>query len=939
MSEGELTRAVERVGTPRVFAVPSDDIAVYPSGTVTLLFTDIEDSTRKWELDEDTMALVVAHHDDVLRGVIEGCGGTVFKTVGDAFHAVFNDAADAVIAAALVQRRVAEERWPMDTDLRVRCALNTGVCELRDNDYFGQMVNRCARLESIAHGGQVVMADATHALVVDRLSPDLTCVDLGPQQLKDLARPERVWQLSVEGLRSEFPPLESLSNPKLQTNIPAETSTFLGRADEVAQVGALLEQSRLLTIVGPGGVGKTRLALHAAIEQVDGSGDGVWFVDLAPLRDPQHVVGAVTRAIGVRDDPARDPIDHLVDACTDRNMLIVLDGCEHLVDAVAKVADQLLRHCPRVDILATSREPLRVHGEQRYELEPMSIPDGALELDRLGGVAAVELFVERARMQQPRFALSAENAAPIVQICRALDGIPLAIELAAARLDAMSLEALARRVEQPFTVLTGGARADQPRMQTLTALIDWSWDLLTSLEQVVLRRLSVVPGRFTLDSGAQLAARGDDLLVDDEASDVIISLVRKSLLRVHDDGRYSMLDMIRAYSASRLADDGDGARRFRHIVHRELCLEAAREASAQIPGPDQRAWSARIDGDYDNIVAAIDRAKGDDDVARGVDLVTALFEYWGSSGRSSYAVGALHELLDGGGEALEPALRCRALADLAAHEMRQGNYGAANLHAGDAISSARELGNDELLVRALTSVAFTEIGAIDDAVKCHEEALAVARRVGNDYLLARALQSLQFSESAAGRGDESVRSLEDERMVRARIGDAAGEALALSNLADEQLQRGDDNAAQRCLAEAFALLERHPSATVEAPARLNAGWADLGCGDRVGAAREFRRALDVARRAGLLSDVDYALLGLAQTADRAEDAVVLHGAADALLGARGEQLQPLESSRRDRDKRRLRASCGDDVFDRDYARGRELGRVDATAFALSVVPS
>jgi tetratricopeptide (TPR) repeat protein len=449
----------------------------------------------------------------------------------------------------------------------------------------------------------------------------------------------------------------------------------------------------------------------------------------------------------------------------------------------------------------------------------------------------------------------------------------------------------------------------------------------------------VVPGRFALDVGARLAARGDDLLVDDEASDVIISLVRKSLLRVHDDGRYSMLDMIRAYSASRLADDGDEARRLRHVVHRELCLESAHEAAAQMPGPDQRAWSARIDGDYDNIVAAIDRAAGDDDVTRGVELVTVLFEYWGSSGRSAYAVGALHDLLESGGALLAPALRCRALADLAAHEMRQGNYESANGHAGAAIGLARELGDDELLVRALTSVALTEVGAVDDAVACHEEALAVARRLANDYLLARALQALQFSLSAAGRGEESERSLEDERTVRARIGDAAGEALALSNLADEHLQRGDDDAARHCLLQAFALLERHPSATVEAPARLNAGWAELGGGDRVAAAREFRRALDVARRAGLLSDVDYALLGLAQTAERVEDAVTLHGAADALLEARGEQLQPVESARRDSDQRRLRATCSDGVFDRDYARGRTLGRVDATAFALSVVPA
>ncbi len=939
MSEGDLTETDERAHAPvgaQSSAAPADDLVVLPSGTVTLLFTDIEGSTRRWELDEDVMARVVARHDELLHDVVGSCGGSVFKTVGDAFHAVFTDAAAAVVAAAMVQRRVFTEEWPLETPVRVRCALHTGVCELRDGDYFGQMVNRVARLEGVAHGGQVVMSDATHGLVVDRLPADLTCVDLGPQQLKDLSRPERVWQLSVSGLPCEFPPLVSLSNPDVLTNIAAERSSFLGRGRELEELSALLDQSRLVTIVGPGGVGKTRLASHAAVERVERIRDGVWFVDLAPLRDSQHVVGAITRAIGVRDDPAREPMAHLIDTCADREMLIVLDNCEHLIDTVATVADKMLQHCPAVSLLATSREPLRIHGEQRYQLEPMSVPDDVpARLDALGGVAAVELFCERARMQQPGFALTPENAPEVVRICRALDGIPLAIELAAARMDTMPIGALAGRIEQPFALLTAGVRSDQPRMQTLEALIDWSWALLIPPEQVVMGRLSVAPGSFTLEAGARLVARHDDQLPEDSAADCMLSLVRKSLLQALDDGRYTMLVTIRAYASRRLAEHGPDAVRVRRVAHREIYTDLAREAEPHMPGPDHAEWTARLALEHDNFVAAIDRATSDDDVRGGLLLATALYEYWGTSGHSAYAVGALQTLVDHAGDTVEPALRCRALSDLAVHEMRRGDYEAANRHSIDAVWLARDLRDDALLVRALTSSGLTEVGAIDQAMVFHDEALALARTIGDDYLLARALQARQFSQSAAGCSDESVRCLEEERAVRGRMRDAVGEALALSNLADEHLQRGDDDAARTYVTEALAILDEHASATVEAPARLNAGWAELSRGDRAAAAREFRRALEVARRAGLLSDVDYAILGLAQTAPHADDAAALHGASDALLQARDEQLQPLESVRRDADQARLRSELGDEAFGAHYERGRRLAYGDAVTLALS----
>ena len=376
---------------------PSEPAAaqrVPPSGMVTLLFTDVEGSTKLWEAHPDAMRVALARHDTLVRTAVESRGGYVFKTVGDAFCAAFPDPATAVAAAVAIQRDVTGEEWPATTPVRVRIAIHTGTCDERDGDYFGRPVNRVARLEAIAHGGQTLVSGTTAGLLTDHRPGDVALVDLGRHRLKDLDQPEHVWQLTVDGLPNDFPALRSLSNPRLQTNLPVQTTNFLGRDRELTELTDLLSTARLVTIVGPGGVGKTRLALQTSVELLDGSGDGVWLVELAPVADPGQVVATVTRALGIRDDPTRDPLEYLVDVCLDRDTLIVLDNCEHVLDAVAKLANELLQRCPLVALIATSREPLNIRGEHVYRIPALALPDSAGPTNAIVAAAAVQLFVE-----------------------------------------------------------------------------------------------------------------------------------------------------------------------------------------------------------------------------------------------------------------------------------------------------------------------------------------------------------------------------------------------------------------------------------------------------------------------------------------------------------------------------------------------------------------
>ncbi|MEO6748038.1 MAG: adenylate/guanylate cyclase domain-containing protein, partial [Casimicrobiaceae bacterium] len=549
------------------------------SGIVTFLFTDIEGSTRLWEQDAARMQPALALHDAIVRRAVERHRGTIVKTTGDGVHAAFDDPLDALDAALDLQLTLAEPESAEGMSLAVRCGIHMGAGERRDNDYYGRAINRAARIMGAAHGGQVLVSQSVASLVVDRLAAPASLRDLGDVRLRDLDRPERIFQLTHPRLRAQFPALHALDGTP--NNLPQQLTSFVGRERELADVVARIPQCRLLTLVGPGGIGKTRLSLQAAAEVMDQFPDGVYFVELAPVSDARMVPQTVATVLGVKEEIGHPVSDALTSYAHGRKLLLILDNCEHLIQPCAELVNAVLRSGSGVHIVATSREPLRVAGETTYAVATLSVPDSA-HRDIAGSAVlkfeAVRLFVERATAAQPEFKLGERDAAAIVDICRRLDGIPLAIELAAARVRTMSVTRIAERLSDRFRLLAAGDRSSLPRQQTLRALIDWSYDLLSEAEQVLLRRLAVFAGGFTLDA-AEAVGQGDGI-AEVDVMNLLGRLIEKSLV-ASDAGkeRYGLLETVRQYAEDRLLESGEEAPvQARHLAYFLAFAQSARPA-------------------------------------------------------------------------------------------------------------------------------------------------------------------------------------------------------------------------------------------------------------------------------------------------------------------------------------------------------------------------
>ena len=720
------------------------------------MFTDVEGSTRLWEAEPDPMAQALRRHDEMLRAAISRAGGFVFKTAGDAFCAAFATPQAGLDAALAAQKALAAEPWPTSQPIRVRMSLHTGVCEERDNDYFGPVVNRAARLGTVAHGGQVLVSGATAELLSEALPEGVGLRDLGAHRLKDLGRPEHVFQLEAGCLPSGFPALGTLDNPELPNNLPGLLSAFVGREREVDEVGALVGSNRLVTLTGAGGCGKTRLALQAAAEVLDGAGDGVWFVELAPLAEPGKIPEAVAAALGLADDGGRQPRSaSLSDVLREQDTLILLDNCEHLIDGAAKFCGQILRDCPRLRILATSREPLGLDGEHVYRVPSLSLPPGEAEaVDDIAAADAVRLFVDRARAHHSGFVLDETSAPVVASVCRRLDGIPLALELAAARLSSMSIRQVSERLGQRFRLLTGGSRNAMPRQQTLQAAVDWSFGLLTQPERDVLRRLSVFAGSFELEAAEVICASGAVDAFD--AADLLGSLVSKSLVvadRTARSVRYRMLETIRQYAADRLAEasEDQAAVVAAHCAH---YLAAAETAAPHLTGPDQGSWLTRLDADRANFRRAAEHAAGEPDgTSQVLRFGVALWRYWLVRYRKEEAVALLVPALRRPEAAADPALFAEALV-AAARVTVDTDLATSIRLAEQADEVAGGLGDARLLVmsRAHLARAYSWAGEPERARALALEAVGRARQLGDDVLLGTCLMAQAHAVGAAASG-------------------------------------------------------------------------------------------------------------------------------------------------------------------------------------------
>jgi len=593
-------------------------VAELPSGTVTFLFTDVEGSTRLWEEHPNEMQDALARHDALVRGAVEESNGHIVKFTGDGFHAAFSTANDAVAAAVVAQRSLGAELWGATGPLRVRMGMHTGQAQYRDGDYHGTALNRAARLMDAAHGGQVVVSGVTAALVDGHSAEAVDLVPLGEHRLRDLAEPIAVFQLAAPGLERDFPALRSLA--AFPSNLPAQLSSFVGREGDVAELAQVLREKRLVTLTGVGGVGKTRLALQVAAEVLPRFRDGAWLCELAVVRDPAGVVDAVAGVFQVTARPGLSLEESLVAYLGEQELLLVLDNCEHVLRPVAALVRAIEGASPRVRVLATSREGLSVRGEQIIAVASLEVPDNTSSPEAVSACEAVRLFMDRAQGVKANFVVDAGNADAVAQVCRRLDGVPLAIELAAARITTMNPGELARRLDRGFRLLTGGDRDAVERHQTLRATIDWSYDLLTEPEQRLLDRLSVFAGGCTLDAVEAVCA--DDPIDMGDVYELLANLVARSLVVVDDTGpdtRYRLLETIRQYGEERLAEHEEtDTLRARHC---DWYSDFASVVQGHSYGPAQIEWGARLARDHDNLLAAMAFALATRDLERAMQLL------------------------------------------------------------------------------------------------------------------------------------------------------------------------------------------------------------------------------------------------------------------------------------------------------------------------------
>ena len=868
-----------------------------PSGALTFLLTDIEGSTRLWEADPQAMRRALSRHNALIATSIRDHAGTVLRDrgEGDSFFAIFRRPEDGLAAALVAQQAMTREPWPAEAPLKVRMALHSGEAE---PGFWHPVINRCARLRSLAHGGQTLLSAATEAQLRDSLPADVQLRSLGQHRLRDLARPEMVYQLSHPSLPSDFPRLASVET--FPNNLPIQLTRFIGREQEVAYLKQQLSKTSLLTLIGTAGCGKTRVALQVAAELLDEYPNGVWLVEFAPMTDAELVPHVVASTLHIREEPGQALVETLISNLHGQRVLLILDNCEHLVTACAKLADGLLRECPQLHILATSREALGVVGEASRRIPSLGLPSLGVsdKLDEVARSEAVQLFIDRARLSRPDFALNETNASAVAEVCQRLDGIPLAIELAAARVRMMPPGEILDRLQDRFHLLTLGSRTALPRQQTLHAAVEWSYRLLSEPEQLLFDRLSVFAGGFTLDAAEAVCADGG--LSGDLILDLLSALVDKSLIMVGEDSggrsRYALLETLRQYGRERLAQAGEREIRMRHATY---YLGVALETEPHLMGPAQATRLQQLEDDHDNFRAALRCFADFKENEPALNLASAMVQFWLMRGHVTEGRQWLAGQLEGSSAA--PAIRAKAALGQGRLAWRQADYVVATSSFEDSLAIWRDLGDKAGIARALNGLGtiYTEQGDQPAGLSYFEESLSVAREAGDRRAIARVLSNLA-SLAFQSADYASAHSIHLQALaLHEEIGDRGQVALTKGNLAE-------------------TLLEQH---------------------DHAGAWSRYRESLALFRELGDQVGIAFALDGfsaLASAHGQPETALRLAGAAEAQREVVGSIVYPAARLKLESRLAPARHALGPSVAAVAFSEGSEMGLDQAVDEALAV---
>jgi predicted ATPase/class 3 adenylate cyclase len=784
-----------------------------PTGTVTFFFTDIEGSTGLLQTLGDRYPAVLDEHAAIVRRAVSEDGGIEVSTHGDALFVAFRSPLGAVRAAVAAQRALASHDWSPGPPMRVRMGIHTGEGTLGGDDYVGIDVHRAARIADAAHGGQVILSDATRGLVQRALPAGASLRDLGVHHLRGIVDPERLHELVIEGLASDFPAPRTLD--ARPNNLPLQLTSFVGREEEITEVERLLGHTRLLTLTGPGGSGKSRLALRVAADLLPQYRDGSCFVDLSPVTDPALVPAAVAKALGVPEAAGRPILDEVKDHLRHRELLQVVDNFEQVAQA-GPVIEELLTAAPKLRTMVTSRVVLSLRGEQEYAVPPLHVPDPQrlpLDLSALSAVEAVRLFTERAQAASPRFALTEQNAPVVAEITARLDGLPLAIELAATRTKVLTPEQILSRLKQRLSILTSGSQSLPKRQRTLRAAIAWSYDLLDPVERRLFARLSVFTGGWTFES-AEAVCDPEELGLD--ALDGLTSLVDKSLIRRTEPpgrpARFSMLETIREFGQDQLEATGDLELVLRR--HAEHFLRLAIEVELHLTADDQGAWLDRCEQEHANLRAALRWAIDRGEAGPAQAAAGALWRFWQQRGHLAEGRRWLEETLALPSGQAPTAARAKALAG-AGGIAWWSDQGASYAFYDEALAIERELGDPARLAEALYNQAFAVAAEqnLNLAARLLDESLELFRQVGDEPGVARVLAMQVVPDAMAGAWDRVVARIEEVAAIWRRLGDRLNLAFGLIWLAFAYGRAGRRDDARSTALEALELFREADNAT------------------------------------------------------------------------------------------------------------------------------